>query len=91
MWNLANDTGTEDLTILQRCCPGGYFTPTQLLSLLSCTVSRIEIPDYKISIADILAAYLGGKLVYEYGMGVQRQGAGLDFKKQQQMEKEKQK
>jgi hypothetical protein len=37
--------------------------------------------------ADILAAYLGGKLVYEYAMGVQRQGAGLDIKKQMAKEK----
>ena len=26
------------------------------------------------------AAYLGGKLVYEYGVGVQRQGHGKEIK-----------
>lgn len=31
---------------------------------------------------------LGGKLVYEYAMGVQRQGSGLEIKNKMEKEKE---
>jgi len=31
-----------------------------------------------------IAAYLGGKLVYEYAVGVQRQGSGKEVKEKMQ-------
>ncbi|KAI9638655.1 uncharacterized protein MKK02DRAFT_32052 [Dioszegia hungarica] len=93
-WNMSDTGGQKVKTTLTHASMNdmvvalagynwyrGAYYPSQALPKWVIYGNALALP------ALLYSAYLGGKLVYEYAMGVQRQGAGLDIKKQMAKEK----
>lgn len=55
-----------------------------LPALLYCECDRLGVCPAVLYKVDVLAAMLGGKMVYEFAMGVQRQGQGKEIREQAQ-------
>ncbi|WRT64421.1 uncharacterized protein IL334_001353 [Kwoniella shivajii] len=58
----------------------GYYYPGEPLPTTTTVLNAIALP------ALLYSAMLGGRLVYEYAMGIQRQGSGKEVKKEMQKE-----
>ncbi|ORY28147.1 hypothetical protein BCR39DRAFT_559641 [Naematelia encephala] len=90
-WNMVDDGGRKlhmtakhasmnDAVVLLAAANWfhGYKYPTQALPLINTILSAISLP------ALLYSAMIGGRLVYEYAVGVQRQGHGLEVKEKSQ-------